>query len=616
MFRTLVLPSCTAVLLFAGQAQAWHPNWGIDSNGDSYTCESEDRWALSPARIEVRFSRTDIPASLAFTSREKQIVRAALQQFNTIPTAALYVHEGESACDGNSNDQPDGVVCLMKKDQPTGDATGGGWPYCRATHGVVRVPARFMTTDSRVWRFFSHEFAHVVGIGHSNITTDWMWDKIVTTPSSTSQHLGMTRDTRNGLSYKYPFGQSFYFANITSAGTSDILMRTPGTGDTVPWYVLRKQDVTADDFNWTDPEPNNEVMPDMGNPDTLAILQGDFNGDDIPDLARGHCPDCNLRDGLGDTVQWGVKLGSRTGSWGSTQSWSADFGNGEDFDQYRVGDINGDGCDDMWLIRDKGSPTCSADPTQADACKVEIWVQRANRVSSSRCDSFQASELLATVKVTDRSAAVSWPWLVADFVNADGCMDLAYGQTSQSDPMIMSWSVLESSDADDNGLCGTFEPHSVATWSSDFGNLGDGYFMAADIGEGPEADLVLVRPVVKSGEHIATWYAAYNEGDGFSNADTLINDNWIIGTETDWTGRVFGIGNFVGDSGMDMIAIRGQDPWFMESSVYFGPTSIGAPWEFDALAAPSIGVGSNLPQLVGEGLRRKWWCRNCSPFFG
>jgi hypothetical protein len=355
----------------------------------------------------------------------------------------------------------------------------------------------------------------------------------------------------------------------------------------------------------------------MGNADTLAVLHGDFNGDDIPDLVRGHCPNCDLNDGTDDNVEWGVRFGKRTGAWGSLQSWTSDFGNGEDFDQYRVGDFDGNGCDDLWLIRDKGNPDCSADPNSASACTVEIWVARARMGSNSRCDAFHPGELKATIKVTDRSAAVSWPWLVADFASVDGCKDLAYGQTNQSNPMIMSWSVLESVDTNDNGLCGTLRPHSVGTWTDDFGNLGDGYFMAANIGKGPEADVVMVRPRVAPANRRATWYAMYNEGDHFSDASTLVEDNMITGSETDWTGRVFGIGNFIGDSGKDVIAIRGQDPWFQESSIFFGPTTAGAEWAHAAVAQVRInGIGSNLPHLIGMGLRTKWWCRNCSPFFG
>lgn len=604
-----------AVVLSTGHALAWT---NVDYTHTNKTWDP----SLLPG-IKVRFASPSQANSVGFTARQKEIVRAVIQQFNSLPNAAIYLYEAEEndTCVGEREQnggaaQPNGTICIMNK--LNAGSLGGTHNFGGSTikRCETELASAWVADDRTLWKTLSHELGHCMGLGHANVKSDWMEDLIGL--NDTKEHMGMTRDTRNGLSYKYPFSQSFFFGEFDGWSGANILLRDNSNGDTVSWYSVDQNVHGApEDFDWN-LDADSQVMDDFGNATTLAYVQGDFNGDGMTDMARGHCPNCKPADGAADTVQWGVRLARRGEPWGPLSTWLGDFGDGEDYDQFRAGDFNGDHCDDLWLIRDKGDPTCSADPNAANACKVEVWVANSHNGSDSHCDRFDAPVLRQTLKVAERSAATAWPWLIGNFVpDSIGCLDMAYGRTDQVDPMIMSWTVLESADTDASGLCDTLRPYNNgATWAADFGGLGDSYFMAADMGgHGVETDLVLVRPRVGPGLKRATWYVAYNDGHGgFEPAVTIVNDNWITGAEKDWTAKVFGIGTFV-SGGSDIISLIGQDPLdWLQARVRIRGDIFNSTWTTSVEHQGPVPVGTDIPRVGGKAVRDAWWCEDCTRY--
>ena len=120
-------------------------------------------------------------------------------------------------------------------------------------------------------------------------------------------------------------------------------------------------------------------QPKRLGPTRLQSTRSKPNGSTGPsandlDEPNGHAEPCGngsgkrpkgnfkTNDGMQDTVQWEVRLGNCNGGFYEATEWISDFGNSEDYGQYRVGDFDGDGQDDLWLIANMSDPNCTRTP--------------------------------------------------------------------------------------------------------------------------------------------------------------------------------------------------------------------------------------------------------------
>lgn len=606
----------------------WHWDW-------SYQSRIELRWASN---------------GLSFSAAEKQLIRDSVAAFNALPNARIHIAEGTSSCVGRqfvdtSVEQPHGTICLMKEDRTTKTATA--WPHvvvpgCVANFCEIAFGDElFLPMDEdQVWRFAQHELGHCFGLHHPAWSGDWMSANMPANPGTTQQHVAMTRDTMNGLSYLHPFGSNFLFDIFKYMTRADVLVRySKNHSNTIPWYLSGSGTSRGLHVFFDEGEVSDDG--DFGNEETLAYLTGDFAGDGPPhDVAAAMCTNCNAGDNAGDTVTWWVMEG---GSWvtvyfDSSSSWIPDFGDGEDYDQYRAGDFDGNGCDDLWLIRNQsaresaanGGMTCDGafhDPLQPADCRVRVYIARARNGAgyTGTCDRFESASaewVVLEMGVNDRSAASAWPWVVGDFVTTPdsvGCDDLAYGRPSQTNPRQLSWMMIRSTDTDMDGDCDTLVPMSNP-WYTDWGDLGMHQYYAADAGNpsGSGEDLIRVRMAVSTSP-VAQWGIAYSNGsNGFTNPHYPVANGYISGGEDYWTGMVFGIGDFDGANGVDLISLRGEYAGPVRYFIAFR-SNTGGQWSYASSLSGNLPTAqASWDQVTdndddaardngGDDAKHRWW---------
>lgn len=567
-----------SLLLLPATTHAWTP---ADPAG---SCTK--RGFAPVPRIKLRWASN----YSAFTATQKAIIREAVAQFNQLPDARLYIYEAASTDTCISEQwqlggaqQPANTICVGR----TTSCDGGG--FCgQSSSGPVDSACvhnfceiEFSAADAilndptNLFPLVTHEFTHCFGVAHSqaadgteinpNDTMGW-----TIANSDSGDHTGLTRDAHNALSFLNPFGTSFYVGNFGQGADDDIITRDASqSGNVLPWYLTSQN--TGNDA-WTD---RGEVISDFGSEETLPYLVGDFTGDGCDDLAAGLCTACDPDDGVGDTIGWYVKPSNcSTSTFGATTVWASDWGDGEDYDQYRVGDFDGDGCDDLWLLRNQSSNTCNAsltDPNDPNACVVEIFWALARKSDNGTCagggpaTKFVGHGQTYRMAVSDRSAASTWPWVVGDFFTTDGlgCDDIAVGIPSRADARVLAWHVLKAADSNGNTLCDQLQvTNGGSPWIADLGALGQRQVFAAEAGNGAADDLIIVTTPVTNSGYYAYWTITYSNGsNGFSSTHTPIQSGWYVsGTENHWSAKVFGVGNFDTSYGtnVDLLTLRAQ----------------------------------------------------------
>lgn len=630
--------SAFCVHLLASRVQAWKP---LDPDGQG-SCTST-HWENPVPHIKVVWATSAYDPNdgdPSFTAAEKGILRAVFQQFSQLPNSRVYFYEADSTegCVGSQyyqggNPQPVNTICVQKTDTCVNGYSGkailgpddGACHHASAEVRLCGNPAALST----IWATASQEVSHCLGLDHNTNSKDWMFG--LYSLGAAAAHLGMTRDTMNGLNYLYPFGTNFYFGNfdVTSGGDTDILTRDNQlAGDTIPWYLTSQASFGE---TWSD---DGQVISDHGNETTLAYVFGDFTGDGCPDAARGLCDDCDPSDGAGDTVAWNVRPSDCESGFDTSASWASDFGNGEDYDQYKTGDFDGDGCDDVWLIRNESAYNCTGNVN----CAVKFWWMLARRPDGTSCasagatpDHFSIHGTQYTLTVEDRSAATAWPWVVGDFetTNGLGCDDIAFGIGDQTNPRIMRWRILRAVDTNANGLCDSLSDD--GQWAADWAALGQHHFFAANAGNGTADDIVRVGLPVSPGVQEANWSVGYSNGsDALENFHTPVTDLLVSGVEAHWTGMVFGVGNFdtINGDGVDFVTVRGASVGgAVRAQIAYRIVSSGD-WTLSALGAnvalPTAKAAWNQPtdeddtatkDNGGDDAKDVWWCKTCDEWF-
>jgi hypothetical protein len=630
--RFLIATTTSVLMLCVPDAYGWTPfitrscpfiHWDFDTGVD----------------IRLRF---DGDGPLSFTSAEKTVISTAAALYNQLPHARIHILADGTSCSYSTSPQPDDVICIRKKtaaEEPHfGDMVLGGEADCHIDRCKIRIRNDIAAVDENLYIVVAHELAHCLGVNHSRNSKDWMAGGSLP-PGGSNFHIGITRDTENAVSFLHPFGRNFLFADwdrtsgesSSSANLADIATRYNGNeSNTVPWSVTGWYTGSS----WSDKGVQDT---DFGNETTIAYLAGDFTGDGLPDIATGLCSSCDPGDGDGDSVSWYVNEGAGTVGWGWTSRWTTDFGNGEDYDQYRSGDLNGDGCDDLWLIRnysevecDPGSDKCRTcdpgDPDDGDKCKVKVYVKYAvDNTGPELCDAF-GSMVSFVFDVSDRSAANAWPWVIGDFDrdgSSAGCADLAFGVASQSNPLDVDWWVATAVDSNSDGDCDSLQ--SPTQWANNLGDIGQTIWFSGAFSGSSADDLVRVK-VYTNGA--AEWYVAESNGsNAFSGSGTKVSDMRVTGSEVHWTGKVFGVGDFNGTGYDDFVALTDEGGSSSPLEATIAMNSGGSTWSVGSTnELPSSGVDWQIPtdwddqtpvvrDNGGDDAKETWWCPTCDYWF-
>lgn len=593
---------------------------------------SSTRWEETP-HIKLRW-----PSSTGVTADEQNVIEAAIAQFNYLFNGKVYVYEAASTDNCTAGvDPPAGTICIYGDSSPCGDSDYAGCTVLNATtgssctHDGCRIAIKPGQATINMWRVTSHELSHCFGLDHTPDPKDWLSAGL-----QAQQHAGTSRDTMNGWNYLYAFGSNFYFGDfsVSSNGDTDILTRdNQNTSNTVPWY-LTTQNSLGD--SWTD---SGQKISDFGNETTLAYVTGDFDGDGCPDVARGLCDGCDPGDGAGDTVEWSVTTSNCGSGFNTGTSWSSNFGDAEDYDQYKVGDFDGDGCDDVWLIRNDSARDCSFNSN----CAITIWWMLARRPNGNSCagsgsapDHFVTHSTQYSIPasiITDRNGPVAWPWVVGDFyTDSLDCYDLAVGMEDPYDPRVMAWYVFKAVDTNSNALCDNLATTNEGNaWDSSWGTLGQRYVFAAEAGNGGADDIIRLNMPVSAGLQEVRWSIGYSNGsNALTNKHTPLTDHLITGSEAHWTGMVFGVGNFDSVNGnyVDFITLRGANSTGAVKAKIAYRTSGSGSWTLSAYGSdvalptaksewkqPTDNDFDTVKDNGGDDAKDAWWCQDCDEWY-
>ncbi|MBM4352662.1 MAG: hypothetical protein FJ109_02535 [Deltaproteobacteria bacterium] len=641
-----LLPFTLVLLTSPVEGYAW--------NGKEDHCDTPGgfaRWGYVDS-IEVQLDPgVDNPQHLdpvEWSSHQLSIIRAALATFNHLPTSRIHIHISSTPCDGPSEEPEYGTICFwqVKSDNKNGES----WSdyddaSCTIDRGWVRIDSTGAEDDAQLYHHTVHEFSHVFGLKHTNNPYDWMYKYWNATYGGSNIHLGMTRDVRNAYSYLYPVGHNFFFGHFdqrSNAGGdypyrqwyTDLMVRdAQGTSDTIPWYLTVLGKSAGGGYAlFALGEYSDDG--DFGNQNTLPYVVGDFTGSGGDDIAAGLCSSPDPGDGAGDTVAWYV-MESTTGNsvgFDTTAVWDSDFGNAEDADMYFAANMTGsqDDCDDLVLIRNLSAYDCNATTGE---CQVRLYVLPSidtTNPADGECDQF-GSEFYLDIDVTDRSATTAWPWVVGDFYTADGlgCSDIAFGKTSQSDPLQMNWYVVKSKDTNANGRCDALELIANA-WTSDAGDMGQILWFAGDFGApngSSGQDLVRVKVL----DSAVQWYVMYSNGSSaFTNGHTPVSD-MFIGNDEHFRAKIFAVGNIRGtqsDIVDDFVALVDNEAnddrlrWYCAANNGGSPTPT---WTVYSTLTPSTKAcwdqatdwddWNSSKDNGGDDIREDWWCKTCDVWY-
>lgn len=644
----LSMVSLVAVAWYAPVANAW--------NGDSAHCSQTGgylRFDPDVTTIEIRLAPGEENPrdgdALDWTSAEKAVLDIAAGTFNHLSTARLHIYRTNTACDHEATPAA-GTICLWKKKSAGTSSNYTYWYYynsCEVLKARISIDSGGTNSEPLLYRQAVHEIASVLGVRDTDNSYDWMSDYTSGNFGGPYEHLGMTRDTRNALSYLYPFGQAFYFGHFDesfnwtyppdvyySRSLTDVLVRdATAEGNTIPWRLFSRRDVGVND-SW---HYLGEVSDDgdFGNENTLPYVVGQFTGSGGDDIAAGFCSSPDPGDGGGDTMQWYVmeSISDYSVGFDTTNMWKSDFGNAEDFDGYYSGSFTGseDECDDLLLVRNLSDYDC--DPTY-DECVVRLYVMPAQDDDSppdGECDSF-GSFYYYDVEVDERSATTAWPWVVGDFYTEDGlgCADIAFGNTSQTDPSKMYWYVVKGVDSDSDDICDSLSLVPGA-WTGDMGDQGQLLWFAGDFGA-PDSSVGQDLVRVKVTGTTASWYVAYSDGeDDFTNGHTPVSDMLVTSEASHFDGMIFHVGDFHGpymaNVDDDFLAIVDNTGEQNSMSLYAAVNQGGSPtptWDVESADevdnmpwdyATDLDDWNITKDNAGDDVRYDWWCSACDVWY-
>lgn len=606
-------------------------------------------WASNES-IEVRLdpgvANPQTGEPVAWTTHELSIIRAALGTYNHVTTSRLHFHISDTECDGPGGGDT-GTVCLWKVQHVNYDATTSPTynpVSCSITKATIRIQSPATSIDALLYHHMVHEIGHAVGITHTANAYDWMSSTTEGVYGGQHEHLGMTRDFRNAISYIYPFGHNFFFGlfdELQSGGGTytyrkwytDILTRqSQGTTNAIPWYLASMARSAAGAYTVLNMGEYSDDG-DFGDQNTLPYVVGNFTGSGGDDIAAGLCSSPDPGDGSGDTITWYVMKSTSENSTGfqSTSIWENDFGNAGDYDLYLSGNFTAlDDCDDLLLIRNSSTYDCDASTGE---CTIRLYVlpaEDADNPKDGECDYF-GNFYYYDLEVSDRSATTSWPWVVGDFYTSDGlgCADIAFGEPSQSDPLDMDWHVVRGKDTNSDGRCDTLELM-PSLWATGIGDQGQVLWFSGDFGA-PYSYVGddLVR--VKVGDDTVSWWVMYSNGSSaFTNGHTAVS-NMHMGEDVHFRGKIFGVGNMRGTQANirdDFIALVDNRSDTDSLRIYYASNNGGAPtstWS-------SYYINATLDQMVwdqatdwddwnwtldngGDDVRLDWFGESCDVWY-
>ncbi len=230
------------------------------------------------------------------------------------------------------------------------------------------------------------------------------------------------------------------------------------------------------------------------------FLIGDVSGDGRADLVYGEFVSATQ-------VRWRVRRASGTGTFGAATVWREDAGDVGDI--FRLGDLNGDGRDDLVYGR----------PLSSDTIR---WYGR-----------LSAGNLFGAWSTwRDDAGDEGDHFFVADG-DADGNADLIYGRPVSSTQV--KWYGRKS-----NGT--GFGAYS--TWREDAGDAGD-LFYVGDVGGDGDADLVYGRPAANADDRVEGFVRG-STGSGFGD-----HSSWS--SDAGDPGDLFRLGDGDGDGALDLI---------------------------------------------------------------
>ncbi len=282
-------------------------------------------------------------------------------------------------------------------------------------------------------------------------------------------------------------------------------------------------------------------------------LVGDFDGDGDDDIALARIVNAN-------TVAWYVDKSNRYG-FTKIAKWISDFGNSGD--QFRVGDFNSDGRDDIAVIRRISSSVVRwyvATSTGSSFVNRGMWSSDFGNASDyffvGKFDTDGADEI-AVARPIDPT---TMQWYVGDstgrsFVNrgiwstdfgdggdlfrvgdftGDGRDDIA--AIKEVNATTVEWYVARSN---------SHAFLSLGLWASDFGNMGDIY-RVGDFNHDHKDDALVVSPV---DHQTYPAYVSFSSGSAFGAGDEWSNGICL-------GGEFIRIGDFNADGRDDFSSIR------------------------------------------------------------
>jgi hypothetical protein len=364
----------------------------------------------------------------------------------------------------------------------------------------------------------SHELGHVLGLGHCNAADDSItigcsgitsstddqnprWHVMA---SGTSWGLTMTERATRDRFFSVHASRRMLGARVQQknhwdvmgnynggAGWTDLAYGRVLSPTVMRWYVRLSTGSTFGSYStWA---------TDAGDAGDI-FLTGDVNGDGRSDLVYGRIVSSSQ-------VVWYVRRSNGTG-FGTWEVWSSDAGDAGDI--FRLGDVNGDGRDDLVY----GRPLSTT---------VVRWYAR-----MSTGNSFGPWSTWST-----DAGDIGDLFFLAD-VDADGDDDLVYGRAVTASQV--KWWVRRS-----NGS--TFG--ALETWREDAGDFGD-LFYVADTGGDGDADLLYARTL---SDTQVRWYYRPSLGNMFGALQVWSNDAGDAGD-------VFRIGDGNGDGFLDLFYAR------------------------------------------------------------
>jgi len=409
----------------------------------------------------------------------------------------------------------------------------------------------------------SHELGHVLGLTHCFAADDYFDANVAcsngfgaTTDANQNNHLMATGAT--GISDVQRATVDRFFSihssrrrlatNLQARNQASALGDTNGDGQSDLTYacVASRQSVNVFGRSGKDGALGGVFggaklwKAGAGSGFDLYLL-GDVTGDGRDDLVVGEIPDAA-------TVVWTVRK-STGGKFGLPEAWSADAGRLGD--RFRLGDIDGDGDADLlygradsatpsspldWYVALSSGSAFGAETPIGNNLGVEDDVTMIGDVNGDGMDDlvtiargappladvYLSNGVAMTIGTTDEllNGVLGNPdlWMLAD-VNGDGDDDLAAGTVLNASTVRWEVSLSEGECA----ILGCFE--GATTWNANAGNAGDLFRLGFGPGD-PRADLFygraigqdsLVTPVDTT---LLRWFARESSGSVFG-VDTV-----------------------------------------------------------------------------------------------